>query len=546
MADVFVDFSASNDGDGTAHSQAASPGGAGAYNTLSGKTFTTGDKVWIRRKTKASQSSTWTISSTGVTFVGWPKSGDRLYSTRPSAAQASWDGDSDDYPIVQFTSSSAHLAVTGADNAFHRIQSENNGTTVTNGSWNVDAGSGVNTFVNCVAKNTAAGDAGQKHVWRLASRVTMFACVAEGCGGPSAASNGAAFLFAHTNASRSFLYGCTAPNTDNKANQSGAYFTAQANQVTLVDCDFGLTNKGVYGYRVEDNVVGLRVFGGEAKATTGISVPTGVASALWFFAIKLTGVDTFVNISQSSTTWAYVSIREGTQATGVTAAVVMWSGILFLGNVTFNAGNTASLSVIEGRVLVLSRNTSYNTTVLASGSLNPPPLNADLGGTLGLFQSNGSRGKVSSSSVVRTGGEVFSLKLESLVAAESHNGADIQLGLPGFETIWVPLVAGSNTVTIYGAHKVWGSDPPTKADVWFELDYLDAGSGAHRECATTRELDVALDSDGSTWTGDSGVTAFKLELTVTAGQDCVAPVRIGFGKYVSGAYVYLDPKPVVS
>src|SRR5262249_34973896 len=96
MADRFYDASASNDGDGTAFGQAGSPGAAGAYNTLASKSFSSGDKVWCRRQSKTITSQL-TLSSDGAIFIGWPKSGDINYSTRPSAAQASWDGDSADY-----------------------------------------------------------------------------------------------------------------------------------------------------------------------------------------------------------------------------------------------------------------------------------------------------------------------------------------------------------------------------------------------------------------------------------------------------------------
>jgi hypothetical protein len=55
-----------------------------------------------------------------------------------------------------------------------------------------------------------------------------------------------------------------------------------------------------------------------------------------------------------------------------------------------------------------------------------------------------------------------------------------------------------------------------------------------------------LTTDTSIWTGDSSLTLFKLAITVTIGQDCLIPIRILLSKFQVGAYIYIDPTPIVS
>jgi hypothetical protein len=123
MADIYIDFSATNDGDGTSPTQAASPGGVGAYNTPVGKDFGTGNQVWFRRNT-SSEIAAWTIGgSYTCDFISWPKSGGYFYDSRPSAARALWDGDADDRIVIKFDDNKASgLKITVDGNKFYNIE----------------------------------------------------------------------------------------------------------------------------------------------------------------------------------------------------------------------------------------------------------------------------------------------------------------------------------------------------------------------------------------------------------------------------------------
>ena len=80
MADIWVDPSCANNGDGTSPSCAASEGGTGAYNSIASAfaSATAGDIIWVRRRSSVI-SITSTLSPTNdgtesspIKFIGWP------------------------------------------------------------------------------------------------------------------------------------------------------------------------------------------------------------------------------------------------------------------------------------------------------------------------------------------------------------------------------------------------------------------------------------------------------------------------------------------
>src|ERR1022692_3805274 len=114
MANVFIDFSASNDGDGTTAAQAGSPGGVGAFKTFVGHAPAVGDKWWFRRAgTLSTGSQSFTVSN--VQYIGWPISTDVDYATRPaSGISNNWDSDSTaTLPIISTTSAATITISTG-------------------------------------------------------------------------------------------------------------------------------------------------------------------------------------------------------------------------------------------------------------------------------------------------------------------------------------------------------------------------------------------------------------------------------------------------
>jgi hypothetical protein len=249
--------------------------------------------------------------------------------------------------------------------------------------------------------------------------------------------------------------------------------------------------------------------------------------------------------SGGSNNWA--NIKNWTQNQSHTFGISSAYTNLSLENVTFIAGNTYDLDITEG-VLVTGRNVVFasNPIYNTAKRLNPGVYIGDYNGTLGYWLAQTYQGTMETSAAYRTGGETFSVKMMNTGSAAFYDPA-LQLGLPCLETIWVSVSAGSRTISIYGAHKGFGSDPPTKQDMWMEFDYSSHASNANRTLATTKLLvPTTLTSDSSTWNNDTSLTVFVMSATVTVSQDCVIPIRVYNGKFVSSAYVYIDPKAVVS
>ena len=81
MANIYVDTSCANNGDGTSPSCAASEGGTGAYNSIASAlaNATAGDIIWVRRGSSSNISVSSTLSPTNsgtesnpIKLVGWP------------------------------------------------------------------------------------------------------------------------------------------------------------------------------------------------------------------------------------------------------------------------------------------------------------------------------------------------------------------------------------------------------------------------------------------------------------------------------------------
>jgi len=108
--------------------------------------------------------------------------------------------------------------------------------------------------------------------------------------------------------------------------------------------------------------------------------------------------------------------------------------------------------------------------------------------------------------------------------------------------MWLSLPSGASTITIYGAHKNFSSI--TASDIWAELQYRDSSDDT--QMVSTFDYGASLTSDASTWNNDSGLTGFKLVLSVTLSAAQVVPLRIYGSKYTATAYAYIDPLPVVT
>lgn len=544
MADYFVDYSATNDGTGAAANQAASAGAAGAYNTLSGKTFAAGDKVWVRRVSSSTLAATLTLSQTvGVSIVGWPMSGDDFYSTRPASGTSNgWDSDSASYFTLLWASASFKLSITGSSYTFYRMKVQNN--TASAVVWSITGT--TNTFYDCYGLHNNATAITTAGIFDISAGSNTFVrCKWEG----QAATNASASVLNVASGTSVKLFDCIVNVT------SIAGTASRPVVVAVSDCLIrGLTINITSGTSVM-NV--LLVSGSNCViADVDVVASAGVTS---YTALSVTGSNNRItNIQTNSggggTNGHLVMTGSNNIVTFRKAAQNPTTGTNGI-NLTTGAGNHVTLKnvVFQGNTqdvqmgaaannVVLCNNCSFSSSPVCSASMHETSQFGSYNHNLaaGSYHAEFLNGTIDSSTTYRTGGETFSFKFQSTSAGVGERG-QLQMGIPGIETIWLALSAGSRTLTLYGAHKNFVSSVPKKHHLWFEFEYLDASNNYVH--VSTYAYGTSLESDASTWNNDTGLTVFKITApAVAVGADCVVPVRIFYQDYESGGYTYIDPK----
>jgi hypothetical protein len=550
MADYYVDLSAANDGDGTAYNQAASGGATGAYNTLASKTFSSGDKVWCRRVTRGSNySSDVTFSNAGVLYIGWPISGDAHYSTRPSGAQATWDADGGTHCGIPFTGAGINLVVSGNNIELHRMY-----VLVANAIAPIEysTNTGVKHY-NCKFECTAT-----MTIVFTANSSSNTSFVYEGCEFKATTWNGGSSVyFLSLVGANAVVANCTVAITSSTPGAGNAFLMNLGSTGALIS-NFAATVGTIAGSQGLGGLIILAannfVNGWTATVTThtaSVSQNTiSIGSVGNYNTVKNFQCNFGNGISFGSGDVNTLEVTSFTQRHAVTAGSVLFASgghgnKLFLSNATFVSGNTTGDVVFASGCIncdVYCRNVLFAGTPATLSSVDfTRMLSFDHNQSAGDFKAYYPDGTIEASNTYRSGGESFSYKLTNTNSSAVSKGA-FPLSQLGAETIWLSLATGSVTVTLYGAYK--GYTPLSAHDVWAELEYLN-GSGLIVN-ATTYVYNGDLTSDSSTWNNDTGLTVFKLVLTLTLPSDQVCPLRIYGVKYAASSYLYIDPKPVVT
>ncbi len=557
MANIYVDYSASNDGDGTTAAQAGSPASAGAFNTLVGKTFAAGDYVWIRRTTTSNQGSSLTLSTDKINYIGWPKSGDDLYATRPATGTSNgWDADGNDEFNWKANSSGVALTLSANSCRFHRFKVENVGTitflTVT--------GHG-NLFTRCVWLASSGVSANITTVTGHANRFFNHTISA------SAGLTTSTSILIHISGDGSQFLALTLTSVGYSGGSSLAGALRVSGNYTIFK-DLVITFTGTI------TTVSAYVFnvGGVMNMfdTVTVTMPSNTSAACPL--LSITGSNnTFRNITwdycgTGSSTIDHIAIAGNSNRLWITGPVERANtniryllnitadgNIVYLKNVTANntgAGSSEINFAAGAQYNIVYCDNCLFCTPLTQWFLNSP-VNArnavysiNHNQVSGLFKSARVNGIVESSNTVRSGGDTYSLRMEVLKSSPNHFDP-LAFGDLFEQTIWLSLTSGSRTITLYGAHKLFGTNVPTKADIWFEVE--DKANDNMNTVISSQDRDnAALESDASTWSNDPGVTAFKISKTFTVTTTAVVPFRIYYYKYVPNAYIYIDPTPVVS
>lgn len=547
MADVFVDFSAANDGDGTAFGQAASGGATGAFNTLQGKTFGTNDSVWIRRQTMGSAyTAIITMGVTGVKYIGWPKSGDDYYSTRPSSAQATWDGDSNDYAEFSFSNTSYYINVSASVSVeLHRLKptySVNNRVLNATSSGSTVVAKNCN-FVSTVSNQTNAfytGSSGSTKLYLYNTIFTITRWSGDGTGSlinPNSSllymydvtinittySSSATDAYMISMSNNSILRGITVNIAASTASLYSPSYLTLSNYCTVIGFTAIVTTKGTPG----STDVSIRI-AGVGCHLQGISMDGGGSIQISTNG-AIVEVDKFVHTCVSSSAWLIFSssangnfVRANNVSLTTGSSTITCNGTAFAGN----------------HVICRRLNTGANIT-FGSTDVNSALTSYDHSNTAGDWRYYKSGSLLQSSNVYRTGGASYGLKFQ--ITSSSLNQENNLFVSPfGKETIWLDLASGARTITIYGAYKNFAD---FKNNIfWISTEYYNGTS----IIPVTTHNNSAVTSDSSTWTNDTGLTMFKCVLSFTLGTGQIVPLRMYGGKYESSAYFYIDPLPEVT
>ena len=577
MATHYIDHSAANNGDGTDAAQAASGGAVGAFNGLIANlgSIAAGDTVWIRRSgTAEALSAVFTLWDGGGCY-GWPKSTDPTYATRPAAGtSAGWDADSDDYAefttasttdilvrptsavavmvvrrihmLTSSTSSSqkcVHLATNSQNTSFAYCKFENSAGS--NGMCFHIEESSNNTIDNCVflrSSVTATGTSWYGLIFlrgfvTSAAQFNMFSNCSFDAGpiGDCSGSTGAAVFigmsYDYTYSKNNTIFNCTFSGAATK-DQSGygqgsdPWLSLRGSNLKLLDCTIedtetvtDYTKQSLYldgydckverlklirGGRIRDNTQSKRNSIGiyESSFVSGVSNPVSIISLAGANARFTARGATF----SATTDSVYVSGADGD---------VLLVGCTYVGAVSTVTGARSYVTQLGSGVLVGIWNK------FAAGGL----LTADAG-------------------VIRTSG-VSAWSIRHLPPAGAvSGGTPMSIGSPENPTIYVNVASsGTKTFTLYAAYKNFSAATPDGVSFWFEIYYLNANNNL--KLASSRG--AALVADGSTWTGDTGLTVVRQSLAVTIPTaQVVSAVIYGSLPFESAAYGFIDPLIVVT
>ena len=596
MATIFVDFGAANDGDGTSYVQAASGGAVGAYKTIVGKTFTTGDVVWIRRSsTVLALAAALTISTVGVKFVGWPISGDTYYSIRPSAAQATWDADAGTFPRMSGSAVGSVITFTGNTTELHRLSFENTATTSTSSAYLLNMSGSSSVVSNCQAiwNHNTVGAISQPAFKMTGTFPKINGLYCKGSSSTTGATIIGDIVYIGIGSSDGYVSNLTidALNLAKAYNNGTNYYAGTAltalntsNNKSLIIENYTL-NMLTQPTAHQGNVVNVtggsvRMFDVTVNAQTNSSYEgPGVfftASAVDSCIVNLRATGNVGSIIMGGScgfieayNWniAYPLVygsgnnlitygtSGGPNAGGVTSPLVVGTGtsnyknVLKISNGVFStASNGSKLYFVGSGHEVYLNYCDFNTILKATNSnQNYDVVSINHNRVLGAFHYENRFGTLDSSNTYRTGGANFSFKGTILETDQMQNRRALPISIKTRETASVNLAAGSNTLTLYGSYKNYVGTiqaAPTLRDIGFTFDWWD---NTNTIKTTSTFADGALTSDSSTWNNDPGVTPFKVSITITAALAQTIDINMFVSpEYDASGYFYIDPIIVVS
>lgn len=546
MTDYFVDFSAANNGDGSDGAQAAAPAAPGAFNQLTATenlTILAGDSVYLRRTGTADKKTI--LFKNDVNYYGWPLAADENFATRPAnTVDATWNADVDNWCFFDAPSG----AENHVNNEFWRLNSH---TATSQNHWlNTTSGVSGNLFWNhCRQTGTGPGSQMQARAvpgnWGAGAYKLRDFQFVHNQGSNSTVCNIQPSAAGWIDMEFSVIYQIASP--DHFPIVIGGGGGATRNRIVIVDH----TNAGAGRMKLTYAGVQAGIF--DIRVAPGGSVPWG---QITFAEPGAVGVQVrFTNIDQTGSGDAsgiQVDAAGSNGGVDISAINCIFEGVT--DDIKFSTNY---------RTYISGRNVTFSTSKVAfgpNGNVLDPAQQCieieDFGSVKGSWLRMTSRGFHQQSSAYRdiAVGVRDSIVMET--RATDYSGLIIPVpfmyaGPWGKEPLRKYVTTGApRTITVYGYYKDWAANQ-NAGNIWLEVDYYDAGVGAHVTLITTFDpLAAALTADASTWIGVVGGTAFKMAVTFTPGQNGYCFIRVCVNdSYVPGgnrSKVYVDPLPVLT
>jgi len=208
--------------------------------------------------------------------------------------------------------------------------------------------------------------------------------------------------------------------------------------------------------------------------------------------------------------------------------------------VDFDGATSEAVNVSGDDVDVLLVGCTYTGTVSAVTGARSYVTQLGAGSLVGIWNQFTAGGLLTADAgVIRaSGASAWSIRHLPVSGAVS-GGTPMSIGSPENPTLFVNVASsGAKTFTLYASHKNFSSVTPDGNSFWFEVYYLNASNNL--KLASSRG--AALVADGSTWTGDTGLTVVRQSLAVTIPTaQVVSAVIYAALPFESSAYGFIDP-----
>jgi len=517
MATYFVDFSAANNGDGSSHVQAPTPGGVGAFNSLVGLSFSIADVYWVRRQISSEPYSTINMNSTGVKLIGWPLVGDTYFHERPTDVRSAWDGDLETHAKASYRFTNLQFT------EIHRLDL----TTVD--SFTVIAASSNITIQNCVFTITNPSSLVDIRASRVLISDTVF---------NRETISVTAFRWVDYN--NIFLKNLTFNITNNNIASIGMMHIS-GNDAELVDIVFNI-------HSINSSAVLLAISGRFCVDGFEVNcVNYNTSDTNW--CLNANGIQyarlynlSFNNCGNRMTLNGdtFVHIKNWDQVGESPSAIMTGTSEIALVIDNFNLiNNSIPPSVMSNVGFLKIGNSSLREENFQITSSTYYCMLYDCNGIVGNWKFWNGYGWYETTNTNRTGGGNYAIKVTNKLG--TNTPAEMQFPHV-LDDEFINLTVGDNTVTAYLALKNYGSDINANS-LWMEIFYKNVVGEFVFD--STKQIGL-LTPDGSTWNNERNIVPIRLQATITVAENQQAKIRIIGGPYKPGAYYYIDPNFVVT